>query len=1630
MVRRKLSKKGAFIMKKKYLTISVCAVIFFCAISAVAIVCTNNNTGHYNFSHDNIENIESATTNQSAQVPSSPLTTSDPYDAENVEAVSNNVQTLNKDTIEKNKQPIENNFVKNEISSQESQETNDPTFIIPGNPNTSYKLENTSFNEINSNICWKFENGLLSIKYDEKNVDLPWHKNVIDSNNCPGWHYQINFASVTSVEIDESMQGKKISLTKSWFSTAHSMGQQYSSPHIKTISGLKYLDMSEVTDTSFMFAGVGYNFPLSSIDSFNTSILEMPKLQHAAAMFSCTNNTKCGFGGEPVNITHTNTDEYKLLDCACMFQNCRDVTSINLENFDMSEVTEPYMMFSGTTSLSGTLKLGKFDFSKIKVDMSGNGDNNLGAHNMFDACRQLEVIDISQWEGTPLNQANLNEMFYSCSALTTIKVKDESIDLSSSSLQFTSNMFGERKPETYTTHSLKGCNGTTWDSNYTGKEYARVDLGYDSTGNTTPGYFTSNIPVAVIEGSAESNDLTLKFYADGALRTNTYRALSDLSSADEVPWKSNRTNISKIEFDSSYELLNSTPNMRYWFSGFTKLDIVKLPTSITDLGVRCFENCTSLKKVVVGGNLKDSVGKLIDAKLSNMEANVFDGCEKLENFVIAKIGNDTASYDPNALDGAGTSNPEIAAPLVVASGPDCALGNAYQFVSIENSNSDEGKSLQFNDNCYYYMTGDYYLPSGASTAATPQGRHYACAVPNSENNSKSVLDLNGHTLNRQAGNNPVAGGEVITILGGATLRIDSTAGLEESTMGSITGGNNDNNVDAIEQNNKWGGGIFVASYAQLDFVNGKVCNCKASIGGGVLCDSDTNDAAIYSFSNFYGGIIKENIATSTTDSNGGGGIEFRYYSRGNVYRCTIKHNQAPIWGAGICDQSPAKNGDVTGILYFSGILCKQNTLTGQGDRSKIDGGIYFLHEPKQRTDNKFIIDSCDYENYSKRYYTYDREWNPDIATLIGVSGSFTCQSSFTLPNYVNQIWDISGGDSQYHYHAVTTIGNGVNVLSGIDNVEHLTLGKNVTKIADNAFKNNTKLKSITIDDACTSIGVSAFEGCTNLEQINFGSDTTLKTIGENAFKGCKSLNNVVVPQSVVSVGENAYAQTAYMNGSPEQDDNFIYDKTVDNSKRSVLAIKNNAPAIDWHRAALASSSMTVADGGCIVARLIAGGSLSSMTNLCYFFTENYGTACISDKAFKGCTSLRTYLVKAEGDADEVSYTGQPFLGAGASVVKESTNAGSPLAIAGGNSTFTNVDATQYLASDANGSLTGTKYYYTPINKSKTDKNPDSEEFVFENNKYYFMTSDWHKSTTSLYMCVADTNSALDFNGFSLHGYESNWQALIHFSLNPSSTHKGESSGTNRSLNNLALRLDDSSNTDNSECGGITGHYNKGNADGGGISRTQGTIWCGNTKGDVVNFVNGKIYSNTARQGGAFAVDGSADGEATLNIYNGEILNCTSTATSFGGGGLLVVEGGKAYMYGGRIAGCQNTSTNGGGSAVYLNTYSYDDTYQYSRSPYFYLYGGVIGASDPSDIDSQNDDNLGSTIKINGPECGYSGATRTSHFYMYGGLVLYNKKNGTAATSSNKQGGIYQFNTYAQVTIDSSCEGNYHRSQIK
>ena len=78
-------------------------------------------------------------------------------------------------------------------------------------------------------------------------------------------------------------------------------------------------------------------------------------------------------------------------------------------------------------------------------------------------------------------------------------------------------------------------------------------------------------------------------------------------------------------------------------------------------------------------------------------------------------------------------------------------------------------------------------------------------------------------------------------------------------------------------------------------------------------------------------------------------------------------------------------------------------------------------------------------------------------------------------------------------------------------------------ILENAFYKSHYLSSITIPNTVISVGKGAFCDCRSLVNINFESESQLKSIEDSAFGGCYSIKQISLPEGIEEIGSEAFS---------------------------------------------------------------------------------------------------------------------------------------------------------------------------------------------------------------------------------------------------------------------------------------------------------------------------------------------------------------------------------------------------------------------------------------------------------------------------------------------------------------------------
>lgn len=98
---------------------------------------------------------------------------------------------------------------------------------------------------------------------------------------------------------------------------------------------------------------------------------------------------------------------------------------------------------------------------------------------------------------------------------------------------------------------------------------------------------------------------------------------------------------------------------------------------------------------------------------------------------------------------------------------------------------------------------------------------------------------------------------------------------------------------------------------------------------------------------------------------------------------------------------------------------------------------------------------------------------------------------------------------------------GASAFEGCSSLTSLTFtSASLTEIGAGAFKNCTNLETLTLGANVSVIGASAFENCSALSALNIESETS---IGVNAFKGCTSLTSITVTYAIITMDTGVFA---------------------------------------------------------------------------------------------------------------------------------------------------------------------------------------------------------------------------------------------------------------------------------------------------------------------------------------------------------------------------------------------------------------------------------------------------------------------------------------------------------------------------
>ena len=306
-----------------------------------------------------------------------------------------------------------------------------------------------------------------------------------------------NTSNVTSMYgMFDNSQATTLNLNNFDTSKVTDMRWMFSHSQATTLD-VSSLNTSKVTNMSNMFSNS--QATILDVSNFNTS-----KVTNMSNMFSNSQATT-------LDLSNFNTSN--VTDMRQMFSESQ-ATTLDVSNFDTSNVTSMFSMFVNSKAI--TLDVSNFDTSKVTnmygmfegsqattLDVSNFDTSNVTNMSRMFASSQATVIDLSN--SNTSNVTNMYDMFNNAKNLKTIYVSNK---FTTDNVTASTSMF------TNCTNLVGGA-GTTYNSSYVDKTYARID-----GGTSNPGYFTDVADKDIPEPNSFATD-SWKTIAKAARTNNT-----------------------------------------------------------------------------------------------------------------------------------------------------------------------------------------------------------------------------------------------------------------------------------------------------------------------------------------------------------------------------------------------------------------------------------------------------------------------------------------------------------------------------------------------------------------------------------------------------------------------------------------------------------------------------------------------------------------------------------------------------------------------------------------------------------------------------------------------------------------------------------------------------------------------------------------------------------------------------------------------------------------------------------------------------------------------------------------------------------------------------------------------------
>lgn len=235
----------------------------------------------------------------------------------------------------------------------------------------------------------------------------------------------------------------------------------------------------------------------------------------------------------------------------------------------------------------------------------------------------------------------------------------------------------------------------------------------------------------------------------------------------------------------------------------------------------------------------------------------------------------------------------------------------------------------------------------------------------------------------------------------------------------------------------------------------------------------------------------------------------------------VGYKGAPIKTEGgllIADEADINLSKVRGIADYAFAGAAIRSVIGLSEVRYIgEGAFYGCERLASVSLNSSISEIAPYTFYGcKQLYSIEM---PVMLSKIGRSAFYGCKrlSNVDLSVSVLGVKEID----DFAFSNCTNLRKyRIEEIDNWDSAVGVNLGNTVERIGNYAFYNCSYLDEIILPDSVKTVGEGAFRGCSELTYVGFGSN--VNSLGDSAFAYCSSLQNVVLSDSVINVGRYAF----------------------------------------------------------------------------------------------------------------------------------------------------------------------------------------------------------------------------------------------------------------------------------------------------------------------------------------------------------------------------------------------------------------------------------------------------------------------------------------------------------------------------